>query len=203
MCASRWSLPLFEIIETRQRAGKEHLPFALQSPQFPTQGGAAQTYGQRHADNDEDDFLHWSHGGGQESTRRCGQAARLQNSLQISLQTSNAASGRGATRPGLISLVCLKARALVSMAMPSAGSAPPLPRERAPPLDRCAPRFAPCTGCRCRAALRPQRRHAPKPEGPHEAEVPRRPRLLRRTRRSQWAALAAKLMRRRSGSTSR
>jgi len=45
MCASRWSLPLFEIIETRQRAGKEHLPFALKSPQFPTQGGAAQTYG--------------------------------------------------------------------------------------------------------------------------------------------------------------
>jgi len=49
MGASRWSLPLFaapvEIFETRQRAGKEHLPFALQSPQFPTQGGAAQTYG--------------------------------------------------------------------------------------------------------------------------------------------------------------
>ena len=129
-------------------------------------------------------------------------AARLQNSLQTCAMRQVAG---GETRPGLPSLLRLKALVSMVITEPVRWKRPPLPRERAS-LARpvCVPRLGACrAGCRCRAALRPLRRHAPKPEGPHEAEVPRRPRLLRRTRRSQWVALAAKLMRRRSGSTSR
>ena len=129
-------------------------------------------------------------------------AARLQNSLQTCAMRPGGMGGNAAGPTLLFSALVLVSMVITTtrpLEAPTAPSGESLPRSTG---VRAAPRCLQAA-CRCRAALRPLRRHAPKPEGPHEEEAPRRPRLLRRTRRSQWVALAAKLMRRRSGSTSR